>query len=155
MDAVLPFFPHLQRLLHHNRDSPSSWPAPSGRRASLYSQDIAASPWHALSCVKPKRKAVTRRHDRWCRVCQLLCRFARSNDCSAHVVQKDLAHLLPDGEIQMFYRTVDFDVTGVNTHAPSYVDMAPGKAMIAREKYKIGKYGTHSQQATCKYDHST
>jgi len=46
----------------------------------------------------------------------------------------------------MFYRTVDFDVSGVNLHAPSYVDMAPGKAMIAREKYKIGKYGTHSQQ---------
>ena len=110
---------------------------------SLCSEDISASPWHALSCVMLKRKAVTRRHDR---CCQLLCRFARSNDCTAHVVQKDLAHLLPDGEIHMFYRTVDFDVSGVNPHAPSYVDMAPGKAMIAREKYKIGKYGTHSQQ---------
>ena len=110
---------------------------------TLCSEDISASPWHALSCVMLKRKAVTRRHDR---CCQLLCRFARSNDCTAHVVQKDLAHLLPDGEIHMFYRTVDFDVSGVNPHAPSYVDMAPGKAMIAREKYKIGKYGTHSQQ---------
>ena len=86
---------------------------------------------------------VTRRHDR---CSQLLCRFARSNDCTAHVVQKDLAHLLPDGEIHMFYRTVDFDVSGVNPHAPSYVDMAPGMAMVAREKYKISKYGTHSQQ---------
>ena len=61
-------------------------------------------------------------------------------------MQKDLAHLLPDGEIHMFYRTVDFDVSGVNPHTPSYVDMAPGKAMIERENYKISKYGTHSQQ---------
>ena len=28
-----------------------------------------------------------------------------------------------------------------------YVNMAPGKAMIEREKYKISKYGTHSQEA--------
>ena len=91
---------------------------------------MTASPWHALSCAKLKRKSITRRHDR---CCQLLCRFARSNDCTAHVVQKDLAHLLPDGEIHMFYRTVDFDVSGVNPHTPSYVDMAPGKAMSERE----------------------
>jgi hypothetical protein len=109
----------------------------------LCKEDVTASPWHALSCAKLKRKMVTRRHDR---CSQLLCRFARSNDCTAHVVQKDLAHLLPDGEIHMFYRTVDFDVSGVNPHAPSYVDMAPGMAMVAREKYKISKYGTHSQQ---------
>jgi hypothetical protein len=109
----------------------------------LCKEDVTASPWHALSCDKLKRKMVTRRHDR---CCQLLCRFARSNDCTAHVVQKDLAHLLPDGEIHMFYRTVDFDVSGVNPHAPSYVDMAPGNAMVAREKFKISKYGTHSQQ---------
>ena len=62
------------------------------------------------------------------------------------MVQKDLAHLLPDGEIHMFYRTVDFDVSGVNPHTPSYVDMAPGKAMTQREKYKISKYSVHSQQ---------
>ena len=110
----------------------------------LCKEDVTASPWHALSCAKLKRKTVTRRHDR---CCQLLCRFARSNDCTAHVVQKDLAHLLPDGEIHMFYRTVDFDVSGVNPHTPSYVNMAPGKAMIEREKYKISKYGTHSQEA--------
>ena len=97
----------------------------------------------SLSCSKLKRKTVTRRHDR---CCQLLCRFARSNDCTAHVVQKDLAHLLSDGEMHMFYRTVDFDVSGVNPHTPSYVDMAPGKAMTQRERYKISKYGVHSQQ---------
>ena len=61
-------------------------------------------------------------------------------------MQKDLAHLLPDGEIHMFCRTVDFDVSGVNPHTPSYVDMAPGKAMTERESHKISKYGTHSQQ---------
>ena len=109
----------------------------------LCKEDVTASPWHALSCAKLKRKMVTRRHDR---CCQLLCKFARSNDCTAHVVQKDLAHLLPDGEIHMFYRSVDFDVSGINPHTPSYVDMAPGNAMVAREKYKISKYGTHSQQ---------
>jgi hypothetical protein len=109
----------------------------------LCKEDVTASPWHALSCAKLKRKSITRRHDR---CCQLLCRFARSNDCTAHVVQKDLSHLLPDGEIHMFYRTVDFDVSGVNPHTPSYVDMAPGKAMSERESYKISKYGTHSQQ---------
>ena len=109
----------------------------------LCKEDVSVSPWHALSCAKLKRKTITRRHDR---CCQLLCRFARSNDCTAHVVQKDLAHLLPDGEIHMFSQTVDFDVSGVNPHTPSYVDMAPGKAMAEREKYKIGKYGTHSQR---------
>ena len=110
---------------------------------ALCKEDISASPWHALSCAKLKRKTVTRRHDR---CCQLLCRFARSNDCTAHVVQKDLAHLLPDGEIHMFCRTVDFDVSGVNPHTPSHADMAPGEAMSKRERYKIGKYGVHSQQ---------
>ncbi len=70
---------------------------------------MTASPWHALSCAKPKHKSITRRHDR---CCQVLCRFARSNDCTAHVLQKDLAHLLPDGEV----RTVDFDTSGVNPH---------------------------------------
>ena len=58
----------------------------------LCKEDISSSPWHALSCAKLKRKTVTRRHDR---CSQLLCRFARSNDCTAHVVQKDLAHLCP------------------------------------------------------------
>jgi len=109
----------------------------------LCKEDVTATPWHALSCAKLKRKTVTRRHDR---CCQLLCRFARSNDCTAHVVQKDLAHLLPDGEIHMFSRTVDFDVSGVNPHTPSYVDMAPGEAMTQRERYKIGKYAAHSEQ---------
>ena len=109
----------------------------------LCKEDISSSPWHALSCAKLKRKTVTRRHDR---CCQLLCRFARSNDCTAHVVQKDLAHLLPDGEIHMFCRTVEFDVSGVNPHTPSYVDMAPGAAMRQREMYKIAKYGAHSLQ---------
>ena len=46
----------------------------------------------------------------------------------------------------MLCRTVDFDVSGVNPHAPSYEDMAPGKAMAERERYKIGKYSAHSQQ---------
>jgi len=106
--------------------------------------DLTVSPWHALSCPKLKRKAITRRHDR---CCQLLCRFARSNDCTAHVVQKDLAHLLPDAEIHMFYRTVDTDISGVNPHAPSYVNMLPGGAISAREAYKTAMYGTHSHQA--------
>ena len=101
----------------------------------LCKEDVTATPWHALSCAKLKRETVTQRHDH---CCQLLCRFARSNDCTAHVVQEDLAHLLPDGEIHMFCRTVDFDVSGVNPHTPSYVDMAPGEAMTRREKYKIG-----------------
>jgi hypothetical protein len=63
------------------------------------------------------------------------------------VVQKDLAHLLPDAEIHMFYRTVDTDISGVNPHAPSYVNMLPGGAISAREAYKTAKYGTHSHQA--------
>ena len=46
----------------------------------------------------------------------------------------------------MFSRTVDFDVSGVNPHTPSYVDMAPGEAMTQRERYKIGKYAVHSEQ---------
>ena len=110
---------------------------------TLCNEDISAVPWHALGCPKLKRKSVTRRHDR---CCQLLCRYARSNDCTAHVVQKDLANLLPDAEIHMFYRSIDVDVSGVNPHSPTYCDMAPGEAMAAREKYKVAKYSEYSNQ---------
>ena len=54
---------------------------------------------------------------------------------------------MPDAEIHMFYRTVDTDISGVNPHAPSYVNMLPGGAISAREAYKTAMYGTHSHQA--------
>ena len=46
----------------------------------------------------------------------------------------------------MFCRTVDFDVSGVNPHTPSYVDMAPEAAKRQWEMYKTAKYGAHSLQ---------
>ena len=102
--------------------------------------DLRLDPWHALSCTKLKRTKTTVRHDG---ACNLLCQFARSNDLLAHVVKKDLAHLLPDGEILMARRCVLFDLSGVNPHTSSYIDLPPGGAMSERERYKESKYRAH------------
>jgi hypothetical protein len=93
-----------------------------------------------LSCTKLKRTHSTNRHDN---ACNLLCQFSRGNDCLAHVVKKDLAHLLPDGEILMSRRTTLFDLTGVNPHTSSYADLKPGEAISARERFKEAKYRAH------------
>ena len=115
---------------------------------SLCGEDVVDTPWHALICKKLKRKALTVRHDR---VCQLLCRYARSNDCVASVVRKDLAHLLPDGQISTFYQSILFDVSGVYPHAPSYTDMAPDKAKAGREAHKVSKYSAHARDEGCSF----
>jgi len=104
------------------------------------------NPWHGLSCSKLKRTVVTSRHDH---ACNLLCQFSRSNDCLAHVVKKDLAHLLPDGEILMTRRSILFDLSGVNPHTADYIDLAPGEAMSERERYKEGKYRAHCVALGC------
>jgi len=114
----------------------------------LCGDNVEDTPWHALVCKKLRRKAVTVRHDR---VCQLLCRYARSNDCTAHVVQKDLAHLLPDGLISTFYQSILFDVSGTYPHAPSYIDMAPDKAKAAREAHKVSKYSSYARDEGCSF----
>ena len=82
----------------------------------LCSLDISEHPWHAFSCKMLKRKSVLLRHDR---ACQLLLRFARDNECTGFFVTKDLARVLPDGHISMAHRTILFDLSGVNVHAPS------------------------------------
>jgi len=110
--------------------------------------DLRLDPWHALSCTKLKRTHITIRHDG---ACNLLCQFSRGNDCLAHVVKKDLAHLLPDGEILMSRRTNLFDLSGVNPHTPSYGDLPPGEAIADRERYKEGKYREHSTAAGCSF----
>jgi hypothetical protein len=110
--------------------------------------DLRLDPWHALSCTKLKRTNITIRHDN---ACNLLCQFARSNDCLAHVVKKDLAHLLPDGEILMAGRAILFDLSGVNPHTPSYRELAPGEALSARERYKESKYRAHCVSLGCSF----
>jgi hypothetical protein len=110
--------------------------------------DLRLDPWHALSCTKLKRTTITIRHDD---ACNLLCQFARSNDCLAHVVKKDLAHLLPDGEILMTRRSILFDLSGVNPHTSSYCDLAPGAAMSARKRYKESKYRAHCVALGCSF----
>ena len=110
--------------------------------------DLRMDPWHALSCTKLKRTTITTRHDG---SCNLLCQYARSNDCLAHVVKKDLAHLLPDGEILMTRRSILFDLSGVNPHTPSYRALAPGEAMSARERYKESKYRGHCVALGCSF----
>ena len=97
---------------------------------------------------KLKRAAITQRHDR---ACALLCKFARSNDCLSHVVTKDLTHLLPDGEIHMAFRTILFDLSGINPHSPAYVDMKPGAASAARAVRKVSKYHAHAERQGCTF----
>ena len=110
--------------------------------------DIRSFPWHALSCVQLKRKSITWRHDR---ASNLLCQFARSNDCLAHHSTKDLAHVLPDGDIYMAHRTVMYDVSGVNPHSPSYVNKSPGYAVDARVTSKASKYAELARQHGCDF----
>jgi hypothetical protein len=114
----------------------------------LCSLDISAHPWHAFSCKMLKRKSILVRHDR---ACQLLLRFARDNECTGHFVTKDLARVLPDGHISMAYRTILFDLSGVNVHAPSYQDMKPGQALGARASAKISKNGPYSRDQGCEF----
>ena len=112
----------------------------------LCSLDISEHPWHALSCKMLKRKSVLLRHDR---ACQLLLRFARDNECTGFFVTKDLARVLPDGHISMAHRTILFDLSGVNVHAPSYQDMKPGQALDARASAKVSKNGPYSHEQGC------
>ena len=96
--------------------------------------------WHALSCVKLRRKAVTTRHDS---AAQLLCRFARSNGALARVEPKDSGSVVPDGEVTLPTKTVLFDVSGTHPAAPSYRSnnaRHPGTAISARECTKNNKY---------------
>ena len=82
--------------------------------------------------------SITVRHDH---IADLLAKFARSNDCLARTyIKKDLTHKLPDGEIHFPDKTIIFDVSGVNTSAPSYRDLLPGEAVRQRERSKTTKY---------------
>ena len=114
----------------------------------LCSLDISEHPWHAFSCKMLKRKSVLLRHDR---ACQLLLRFARDNECTGFFVTKDLARVLPDGHISMAHRTILFDLSGVNVHAPSYQDMKPGQALDARASAKVSKNGHYSHEQGCTF----
>jgi hypothetical protein len=110
----------------------------------LCRKEMIHDQWHALSCVKIRRKAVTSRHDS---AAQLLCRFARSNGALARIEPKDEGSLVPDGEIILPLKTVLFDVSGTHPAAPSYQAhnaRHPGAAISARERIKNNKYSTYA-----------
>jgi len=115
---------------------------------SLCDQDISLYPWHGLSCKKVKRRAITVRHDR---ATNLLLRFARSQDCAASFFTKDLSHILPDGHIAMTHRSILFDFSGVNIHAPSYADMEPGAALDTRAAAKRTKNEAFCRSQGCDF----
>ena len=103
--------------------------------------------WHAFSCVKLRRKAVTIRHDS---ASQLLCRFARSNGALARVEPKDEGSLIPDGEVILPLKTILFDISGTHPAAPTYQAnnaRHPGAAISARESNKNNKYSAYSKHA--------
>jgi hypothetical protein len=106
----------------------------------LCHRDMKMDQWHAFSCVKIRRKAVTTRHDS---AAQLLARYARSNGALARIEPKDEASLVPDGEIILPTTTDLFDVSGTHPAAQSYrVNNArhPGAAIVARARSKNNKY---------------
>lgn len=110
----------------------------------LCSEDIKNDQWHAFSCVKLRRKAVTVRHDA---ILYLLVKYAQSNAVLARVEPKDSASLVPDGEFILPHLTALIDVSGTHPSAPSYRPKSvrdPGSAILSREKIKNNKYALHS-----------
>jgi hypothetical protein len=107
--------------------------------------------WHALSCVKIRRKAVTTRHDS---VGQLLCRYARSNGALARIEPKDEASLVPDGEIILPTSTILFDVSGLHPAAPSYRrsnELNAGASILTRQNSKNSKYLSYATNLGAKF----
>jgi hypothetical protein len=78
-------------------------------------------------------------------------RFARSQDCAASFFTKDLSHILPDGHIAMTHRSILFDFSGVNIHAPSYADMEPGAALDTRAAAKRTKNEAFCRSQGCDF----
>jgi hypothetical protein len=120
-------------------------------RCPLCSSDMQNDQWHAFSCVKTRRKAVTTRHDA---LLYLLCKFARSNCCLARVEPKDEASLVPDGEIHLPGETVLIDVSATYPNAPSYRHRSAqrlGSAIATRESTKANKYDEHSRSRNARF----
>ena len=117
----------------------------------LCRMDMSNDQWHAFSCVKLRRKAVTTRHDS---VGQLLCRYARSNGALARIEPKDEASLVPDGEIILPTTTVLFDVSGVHPAALSYRrsnELRAGASMLTRQTTKNTKYLSYATNLNAKF----
>jgi hypothetical protein len=51
----------------------------------------------------------------------------------------------------MAHRTILFDLSDVNVHAPSYQDMKPGQALDARASAKVSKNGHYSHEQGCTF----
>ena len=51
----------------------------------------------------------------------------------------------------MAFRTILFDLSGINPHAPAYVDMKPGAASAARAVRKVSKYHAHAERQGCTF----
>jgi hypothetical protein len=110
----------------------------------LCHKNMVHDQWHALSCVKIRRRAVTTRHDS---AAQLLCRYARSNGALARIEPKDEGSLVPDGEVILPTKTILFDISGTHPAAPTYRSnnaRHPGAAISARESIKNNKYSTYA-----------
>lgn len=113
--------------------------------------DMKNDQWHAFSCVKLRRKAITTRHDS---VGQLLCRYARSNGALARIEPKDEASLVPDGEIVLPTSTLLFDVSGLHPAAPSYRrsnELKAGASILTRQNTKNNKYRTYANNLGAKF----
>ena len=107
----------------------------------------AAQPWHALTCEKLRRKAITTRHNA---ALNLLCKFARSHGVLCRQEPKDDAHLVPDGEFHLPLSTALIDVSGTHPHAASYRVNAvrgTGATVRAREVSKHRKYDAYAESA--------
>ena len=51
----------------------------------------------------------------------------------------------------MAFRTILFDLSGINPHSPAYVDMKPGAASAARAVRKVSKYHAHAERQGCTF----
>ena len=102
--------------------------------------------WHAFSCIKLRRLAVTWRHDR---LLKLFAGFVRGN-CSIHVEQSDPSGKRPDACVHLYLRSILTDVSITHPNAPSIrrnAASAPGRAAEIRATSKTNKYATEARNA--------
>ena len=112
--------------------------------------NMSSQPWHAFTCIKLRRLAVTTRHNA---VMYLLCEFARSHGTLVRLEPKDDSSLVPDGEFILPSSVALVDASGTHPHAPSYraAEVArSGSAIVTRENAKHAKYDDYA--ASCSAD---
>ena len=116
---------------------------------------VTADPWHCMSCVSIRRKAVTARHD--C-VLNLLATFAKTHNCRVEVEPKvhrtkDGKRKRPDATLTLTEEQIMTDVSITHPTANSYVRTSRRQlgAANARARSKSKKYEEVAASEMCTF----